>query len=324
MRLKRARVRRTDAADFEVRHLRTFVALIDRGSMTAAAQAMRLAQSTVSESLAALERLMGVRVLVRRRGTRVPVLTAAGEALLPHARAVLAAVDQARAAVANAAPDARAKIAIIANESVSTYLLPAPIARLRRAWPKTQFTIAVATCAGVRAGVAEGSYDAGLLLESSEPARARSRRAGADGSANGLTLDRDVPLTVFAAPTHPLAGRSHVPRAALTGYAVFISDAAGDLHALLREYFAAVGLAERALEATGSVEGVKRAVLTEPHALGVLPAYAMADEIASGRVVALSVRPAPPRMRLVAVTSPARGSHPALDALLKRLRANGA
>ena len=74
------------AAGLEVRHLRAFVALVDHGSMTAAAQALGMAQSTVSETMAALDRTLGTPAVTRRRGTRGHRLTPAGRALLPHAR----------------------------------------------------------------------------------------------------------------------------------------------------------------------------------------------------------------------------------------------
>src|SRR5919202_1786887 len=52
----------------DVRQLRAFVALVDCGSVSAAAESLGLAQSTVSESLATLERALGTTVAVRRRG----------------------------------------------------------------------------------------------------------------------------------------------------------------------------------------------------------------------------------------------------------------
>ena len=67
----------------EVRQLRAFLALVDHGSVSAAALALGLAQSTVSEALAALERAVGAPIVLRRRGAQPTALTAAGEALLP-------------------------------------------------------------------------------------------------------------------------------------------------------------------------------------------------------------------------------------------------
>src|SRR5829696_8237986 len=123
----------------ETRQLRAFVALVEQGTVTAAAQALGLAQSTVSEALSSLERAVGAAVFLRRRGSHELVLTGAGEALLPHARSVLETLDAARVAVAGATTGARARVAIATNESLSTYVLAPPLDTLRRAWPNTTF-----------------------------------------------------------------------------------------------------------------------------------------------------------------------------------------
>lgn len=67
--------------------LRTFVAVADLGSFTAAATAEGYTQSAVSRQIASLEDICGVELFVRgARGVRP---TPAGEYLLPHARALL-------------------------------------------------------------------------------------------------------------------------------------------------------------------------------------------------------------------------------------------
>src|SRR5262245_66055945 len=94
-------VQRMESA-LEIRQLKAFVALVEHRSVTAAAQALGLAQSTVSESLSSLERVVGASLYLRRRGSHDLVLTDAGDALLPHARSLLDAVSAAHIAVAGA------------------------------------------------------------------------------------------------------------------------------------------------------------------------------------------------------------------------------
>ena len=313
------RVRKSDPS-LEVRQLRTFVALVECGSVTAAAEQLGLAQSTVSESLAALERALGAAVTVRRRGFSDLLLTAAGHALLPHARTVLATLESAQIAVAGATTAAHATVDVVANESVSTYVLSGILADLRRRWPNTRFAVSVATCPGVRAGVEDGAFDVGLHLTAADLAPAAA--AGIEQ----VTMSGDVPLVVFAGPAHPLAPRAPalretvVRRDAVVEYPLFMSDAAGDFHALVRRFLEADGLPAPHLEATGSIEGVKRGVAGDARALGLLPAYAVADELRAGRFVRIPLRPAPPSMRLDALLSTARARHPALEELLASTR----
>jgi DNA-binding transcriptional LysR family regulator len=74
------------------------VAVAEEQHFTRAAQRLEVAQSTISSSVRALERELGVSLFVRT--TRRVELTAAGQALLPDARRTLAAVEAARARVA--------------------------------------------------------------------------------------------------------------------------------------------------------------------------------------------------------------------------------
>lgn len=314
------------SSSLEIRHLRAFVTLVDQGSLTRAARAMGIAQSTVSEALAALERALGTPAVSRRRGGHGIALTPAGEALLPYARRILGTLADAHAAVAEATHEALASVEIIANESVSSYLLPPALAALRARWPKTRFAVAVATCPSVRAGVASGRYDVGIWLQ--EPTRAGD--TGASPASHRVVL-ADVPLTVFAQPGHPLvsahgtAGGARprsgptIARDAVLEHPLYLSDAAGDFHDLVESYFAADGLGTPRFEATGSIEGVKNNVAADRDAVGVLPTYAIASELRSGVVRSLALRPALPHVRLDAITVTTRPLHPAVEELLAEL-----
>lgn len=306
----------------EVRHLRAFVTLAELGRVTATAQALRLAQSTVSEAIAALERGLGTPVTLHRRGSHDVTLTAAGHALLPHARKVLAAVDDAHVAVAGATRSARAYLDIVANESVSTYLLPIALARLRDRWPNTRFTVSVATCVGVREGVTGGGFDLGLLLERADECGPASPSASPRASTplrNRRTVLSDLRLVMFAGPCHQL-GRGPLRRSALAPYPLFVSDAAFDFHTFVHRYVRSDRGGGPHVEAAGSVEAVKKGVITDTRALGLLPAYAIAEELRLGRFVRLDLRPPPPRMRLDALLSQSRVTHPVTEQLLDAVR----
>ncbi|MBU8975171.1 LysR family transcriptional regulator [Lysobacter sp. MMG2] len=77
--------------------LRSFVAVVESGGFTRAAQALHLTQSTVSQQLRRLEEEVGQRLLEREPGGVRP--TQAGERLLGYARRLLQLGDEARAAM---------------------------------------------------------------------------------------------------------------------------------------------------------------------------------------------------------------------------------
>lgn len=78
----------------ELRQLEYFVTVVDAGGFARAAERLHIVQSAVSQQIARLEHELGLALLERRRHVR---LTPAGEAFLPQARVILAAVSQARA-----------------------------------------------------------------------------------------------------------------------------------------------------------------------------------------------------------------------------------
>ncbi|MEI7058198.1 LysR family transcriptional regulator [Nocardioides sp. CCNWLW239] len=78
----------------EIGQLRYFVAVVDHGSFTAAAQRLHVSQSGISAQLAKLERELGHDLLVR--GPRNVRLTHAGETLLPRARDAIRAIEGVR------------------------------------------------------------------------------------------------------------------------------------------------------------------------------------------------------------------------------------
>ncbi|MEM6995425.1 MAG: LysR family transcriptional regulator, partial [Myxococcota bacterium] len=80
------------AAGFE-----EFVSIVNRGSVTGAAEALGLPRPTVSKRLARLEARLGVRLL--HRTTRRMKLTEQGELLYDRARRVVHAAHEAEAAV---------------------------------------------------------------------------------------------------------------------------------------------------------------------------------------------------------------------------------
>ncbi|NTW02549.1 MAG: LysR family transcriptional regulator [Oscillochloris sp.] len=114
----------------ELRHLRYFEAVARHSHVTRAAAELHIAQPALSKQISQLEHELGV-ALFDRVGRNVR-LTEAGEALLPHARAVMAQVEAARAEMAERIGLRKGRATVGAPPTVGNQLLPPVLAAFNR------------------------------------------------------------------------------------------------------------------------------------------------------------------------------------------------
>ena len=291
--------------ELELRHLRVFSAVVDSGTHTRAARALGISQSTVSETLVALERTLGVQLF--RKPARGLALTPAGEVLLAYARRMFLLTRELTAALADASNAVQASLVISAVESIGAYVLPSRLAVLRERWPAVRVEVLTGTCAEIRARVASGQCDLGLVLEP------------ADEPAADEVLAR-TRLVVLGAATHPLAGRRVAAVEALRDCIFHMCDAGGNYHQILRQFFQGAGVPTPRMQAMGTIEGVKRGVLAGGKALGLLPEHAVEAELRDGVLVEVGIGAALPSVVLRAVLAPGLGRSAPIGELIESLR----
>jgi len=119
----------------ELRHLLALVAVVETGTFSAAAEQLGYTQSAVSQQVGALERMVGAPLFERPGGRRPVRLTAAGEMLLDHARAVIARVSAAAADLRALASGEQGELRVGTLPSVGTKVLPRLLATFRAEWP---------------------------------------------------------------------------------------------------------------------------------------------------------------------------------------------
>jgi DNA-binding transcriptional LysR family regulator len=112
----------------ELRHLRYFVAVADAGSITRGAQAVRVAQPSLSRQLRQLESEVGEQ-LFDRSGRRAR-LTAAGDVFLPLARDLVGRADRAAALMQGLAAPGQVTLRIVAPETTVADVIAPFIAQL--------------------------------------------------------------------------------------------------------------------------------------------------------------------------------------------------
>src|SRR3954468_11436748 len=123
----------------DVKRMRILKEVADRGSFSAAAEALSYTQSAVSQQIAALEREASTQLVTR--GSRGIRLTEAGEALVKHADAILTRLADAEAELEAIAGLRGGRLRLAAFPTVGATLMPLAIATFRERHPDVELTV---------------------------------------------------------------------------------------------------------------------------------------------------------------------------------------
>ncbi len=192
----------------DARRLRVLREVFEHGTLAAAADALHLTPSAVSQQLAALEREVGQPVIERNgRGVR---LTGAAEVLVGHANLVLGQLEAAAADVAAYSEGVVGTVRIAGFATALAEIVAPATVRLRDSHPRLRLTIAEQEAPGCFRALARGDVDIALSMASrlapaADDLRFHQRPLRAD------TLDAVLPAD------HPLAGNDEIALAALAG-----------------------------------------------------------------------------------------------------------
>ncbi len=138
-----------------------FVKTVEKGSLTAAAQAMDYAQSSVSKMIADLEREWDMNLLKRSK-TGV-CLTSAGEQMLPYVRKLLNEYDNLEGQVNKMNGLETGIVRIGTFASVAINILPDIFAHLKVEYPGIEYELLLGDYNEIEAWIDEGRVDCGFL-----------------------------------------------------------------------------------------------------------------------------------------------------------------
>ncbi|MEV0593065.1 LysR family transcriptional regulator [Nonomuraea cavernae] len=295
----------------DTRRLRTLRAVADHGTVTAAAAALHLTPSAVSQQLAALEHEVGHRLLTRDgRGVH---LTAVGRIMIRHANEVLAQLERAQAEVAAYTTGAAGEVTVACFATAISAVLSPAIARLREETPGLR----------IRVRDAEGDHGLTMLLDgTADLTIAVEYRGAPDAADRRLSL-----LPLYAEPfdlvlphDHPLATGD--PAGAISlgslGEETWIGPYPGNpVHDVIAFACERAGFTARFAHCSDDFRAVV-ALVGAGAGMAVVPRLALRDMALSGVVV----RPAPgPERRVFAAIRRGADSHPLLRPLLDALLA---
>jgi DNA-binding transcriptional LysR family regulator len=146
----------------ELRPLRQFVAVAEELHFGRAAQRLHMTQPPLTQAIQVLEAALGVRLFERTR--RSVALTLAGDALLLHARRLLAAADDVPRLVRAAAEGFSGQLRLAFVSSIAYGPLPAWLRSFREAHPEVQLQLREATLDVQLEAFEADEIDAGFVL----------------------------------------------------------------------------------------------------------------------------------------------------------------
>lgn len=141
--------------------LRTFVAAAEEGSFSAAGRKLGRAQSVVSQAIANLEGQLHI-ALFEREGRR-PLLTAAGNSLLPSARQIVLDADGLKAKARNLSAGLEPLLSIVVDVMFPQAVLTETVSAFAAQFPQTPLLLHVEALGAVAELVLNGRCSVGIM-----------------------------------------------------------------------------------------------------------------------------------------------------------------
>lgn len=255
--------------------IRLFLAVVDEGSFNGAARRLGRAISVVSYGIASMEAQLGI-TLFDREGSRRPILTEAGKAMLANARAVTDDVDALVAGVRSYNQGLEPELTLAVDVMYPTVDVAGILREFEQYFPTVELRLHVEALGAIAALVLDGQANLGIggpvIIE--DPALERMAIG-------------EVELVPVAAPSHALAQMvSILPGVSRQYRQLVLTDrsaltAGRDFSVLSTRTWRLADL------------GAKHALLLEGIGWGNMPRHAVADDLAAGRLVKLSIPEAP-------------------------------
>lgn len=146
----------------EIRHLQTFITIVELEGFTKAAEHLGYAQSTITSHIQILESELG-EVLFDRLGKKI-VLTSVGKKLLPYAKQMLKLYKEIKNITLDQ-NDVSGDLIIGAGESLSIYRLGKILKEYKKSFPKVNIILKNSICSDLRNKLYSGESDIVFTIE---------------------------------------------------------------------------------------------------------------------------------------------------------------
>lgn len=259
----------------DVRGLEVFLSVAKHLNYTRAGEEVNLSQPSVSVRIRQLENELGVK-LFEQLGKKV-ALTEAGRLLIPHARRVIGAIEDAQHAIDELQGLARGTLRIGASTTPGMYLIPQVIARFKERYPKVEIHLGIKDTRQIEEGVIRNEFDFGFV---------GGHLAGDEVDVFTWLIDQ---LVLVVAPKHPLTRKKTVKADDLQSEKFILRESGSATRAAIHSRLENTALKLDPILEMENPESVKKAVQS---GLGIafISKFAVETELKAKTLVAVSVR----------------------------------
>ena len=259
----------------ELRQLEHFLAVIEEGTFTRAAERLCLTQPAVSLSIKKLEDEVGSALFAR--DVHDLSLTEAGRTLAEYARRMVRLRDDATRDMARLGSMAAGSLTIAAHEAAAVYLLPVALRSYVKKFPDIKVGIYRSRLDEIPRQVMDRQVDVGFVKEAPSFHELQSVEVHSDE------------MVCIASPKHPLASRPRVSLKDVSGEQFILHHLCSATADRILRLFEQNATRCRVVAELWSFENIKEFVRQEV-GLAIVPGVTVREELRNGSLVRLDLR----------------------------------
>jgi len=259
----------------ELRQLEHFLAVIEEGTFTRAAERLCLTQPAVSLSIKKLEDEVGSALFAR--DVHDLSLTEAGRTLAEYARRMMRLRDDATRDMARLGSMAAGSLTIAAHEAAAVYLLPVALRSYVKKFPDIKVGIYRSRLDEIPRQVMDRQVDVGFVKEAPSFHELQSVEVRSDE------------MVCIASPKHPLASRPRVSLKDVSGEQFILHHLCSATADRILRLFEQNSTRCRVVAELWSFENIKEFVRQEV-GLAIVPGVTVREELRNGSLVRLELR----------------------------------